>query len=93
MFKKEDKVTEERRQEILLKIKPIIAKELGIKEENITLEAKIEEDLGADSLDAIEIIMDLEEAFNIEIMDEDSEKMKTIDDIIRYLVKRENNHK
>lgn len=93
MFKKEDKIREERRQEILLKIKPIIAKELGIKEENITLEAKIEEDLGADSLDAIEVIMDLEEAFNIEIMDEDTEKMKTIDDIVRYLVKRENNQK
>ena len=88
MFKKEDKITEARRQEILLKIKPIIAKELGIKEENITLEAKIEEDLGADSLDAIEVIMDLEEAFNIEIMDEDTEKMKTIDDIVRYLTAR-----
>lgn len=93
MFKKEDKITEEKKQEILFKIKPIIAKELGIKEENIILEAKIEEDLGADSLDAIEVIMDLEEAFNIEIMDEDTEKMKTIEDIVRYLAKRENNQK
>ena len=76
----------ERKQVIFFKIRPIIAQELKIDEDKITPASKIAEDLGADSLDAIEIIMGLEEAFNIEILDEDADKMTTIDDIIIYLV-------
>ncbi|MBI5452899.1 acyl carrier protein [Candidatus Gottesmanbacteria bacterium] len=86
--KKEEKVLKERKQAISLKIKPIVARQLGIDEERIVPTAKIVEDLGADSLDAIEIVMALEEAFNIEILDEDQEKMKTVEDIVVYLVER-----
>jgi len=86
MFKKkESEIPEERKQAIFLKIKPIIAGELKIDEDKITLTSKIIEDLGADSLDAIEIVMALEEEFNIEILDDDSEKMKTVEDIVVYL--------
>lgn len=89
MFKKkESEIPENRKQSILLKIKPIIAKQLEISEERITLEAKIIEDLGADSLDAIEIVMALEESFNIEIMDEDADKMQTVEDVVVYLAER-----
>lgn len=86
--KKEVKVPEDKKQNILLKIKPIISKELKIEEDKITLNSKITEDLGADSLDAIEIVMALEEEFNIEILDEDADKMKTINDIVIYLAER-----
>lgn len=89
MFKKkESRVPDEVKREILFKIKPIIAKQLGIKEEQITLAAKLEEDLGMDSLDSIELVMALEDTFNIEIFDEDAERMLTIQDIIVYLAGR-----
>lgn len=86
MFKKKEKeVPEERKQEIFLKIRPIIAKELQVDEDKIELSSRIVEDLGADSLDSIEIAMALEEEYNIEILDVDAEKLKTIEDIVFYL--------
>lgn len=90
MFEKKEKphIPEERKQAIFQKIKPIIAKELGIDESSVTIASRLVEDLGADSLDSIEITMGLEEEFNIEILDEDGEKMKTIDDIVVYLAER-----
>lgn len=88
MFKKEDRIPENKKQELLVRIVPIIAKQLDIEQTKITLQAKINEDLGADSLDSTELVMALEEEFNIEILDEDAEKMKTIEDIIRYLASR-----
>ena len=89
MFKKKE-VPEERKQAILLKIRPILAKQLGFDENKIELKSKIVEDLGADSLDSIEIIMAIEEAFNIEILDEDAENMKTIEDVVYYLSEKVN---
>jgi len=86
--KKEDKISERRKQALFLKIKPIIAKELQIDEGKIALTSKIASDLGADSLDAIEIVMALEEEFNIEIVDAEADKMKTVDDIVVYLAER-----
>ena len=70
-----------------------IAKQLGIDEAKITLQSKLNEDLGADSLDSVQVIMALEEEFGIEILDEDAEKIKTIEDIVRYLTDREKNDK
>ncbi len=74
--------------EIFLKVKSIIAKQLGVDEAKITLQSKLNEDLGADSLDATELVMAIEEAFNIEILDEEAEKMLTVGDIVGYLSKK-----
>ncbi len=67
------------------KIKSIIAEQLGVKIEEVTPEASFIDDLGADSLDTVELIMALEEEFSIEIPDEDAEKMTTVGDAIRYI--------
>ena len=67
------------------KIKTIIAEQLGVKPEEVTPNASFVDDLGADSLDTVELIMALEEEFNIEIPDEDAEKMKTVGDAIKYI--------
>jgi acyl carrier protein len=67
------------------KIKSIIAEQLGVKAEEVTPQASFIDDLGADSLDTVELIMALEEEFNVEIPDEDAEKMTTVGDAIRYI--------
>ncbi|HRZ39382.1 MAG TPA: acyl carrier protein [Candidatus Omnitrophota bacterium] len=67
------------------KIKSIIAEQLGVKVEEAKPEASFIDDLGADSLDTVELIMALEEEFGIEIPDEDAEKMTTVGDAIRYI--------
>ena len=67
------------------KIKSIIAEQLGVKAEEATPEASFIDDLGADSLDTVELIMALEEEFNVEIPDEDAEKMSTVGDAITYI--------
>ncbi len=67
------------------KVKELIAEELGIEEDTITKESILSDDLGADSLDAIELIMAVEEAFDIEIADSDAQNMQTVMDIITYL--------
>ena len=72
------------------KIKTIIAEQLGVKPEEVTPNASFVDDLGADSLDTVELIMALEEEFNIEIPDEDAEKMKTVGDAIKYIEEKSN---
>ena len=72
------------------KVKSIIAEQLGVKAEEVTPEASFIDDLGADSLDTVELVMALEEEFGIEIPDEDAEKMNTIDDILTYLSEKVN---
>ena len=67
------------------KIKKIIAEQLGVEEEDITPDSSFVEDLGADSLDTVELVMAFEEAFGIEIPDEDAESLQTVGDAIRYL--------
>lgn len=67
------------------KIKSIIAEQLGVKAEEVTPQASFIDDLGADSLDTVELIMALEEEFNVEIPDEDAEKMTTVGDAIKYI--------
>ncbi len=67
------------------KVKEIIAEQLGIEVDQIKPESKFVDDLGADSLDVVELIMAFEEAFNIEIPDEDAEKIQTVKDVIDYI--------
>ena len=67
------------------KIRQIIAEQLGVKKEEVTDSAKFVDDLGADSLDTVELVMALEEEFGIEIPDEDAEKLATVGDALRYI--------
>ena len=67
------------------KIKEIIAEQLGVEEEVITVDTNLMKDLEADSLDAVEIIMAIEDEYDIEIPDEDAEKFQTVTDIVKYV--------
>ncbi len=67
------------------KISEIIVEQLGVKAEEVTPEASFVDDLGADSLDTVELVMALEEEFGIEIPDEDAEKIQTVGDAIKYI--------
>ena len=67
------------------KVKEIIAKELGVEREKLTNDASFMEDLGADSLDTVELVMEFEKEFNIDIPDEDAEKLRTVGDAVKYL--------
>jgi acyl carrier protein len=67
------------------KVKEIIAKELGVEREKLTNDASFMEDLGADSLDTVELVMEFEKEFNIDIPDEDAEKLRTVGDAMNYL--------
>src|SRR5829696_5035875 len=67
------------------KVKDIIEKELGVEREKLTNEASFIEELGADSLDIVELVMEFEKEFNIDIPDEDAEKLRTVGDAIGYL--------
>jgi len=67
------------------KVKDIIEKELGVEREKLTDNANFIEDLGADSLDIVELVMEFEKEFNIDIPDEDAEKLKTVGDAMAYL--------
>jgi acyl carrier protein len=67
------------------KVKDIIEKELGVEREKLTDGASFIEDLGADSLDIVELVMEFEKEFNIDIPDEDAEKLRTVGDAMAYL--------
>ncbi|MCX8057749.1 MAG: acyl carrier protein [Ignavibacteria bacterium] len=71
--------------DIQAKVKEIIMDKLGVEESQITPEASFINDLGADSLDIVELVMAFEQAFNISIPDEDSEKIQTVGDVYKYL--------
>lgn len=72
---------------IFEKVRDIVVKQLGVKEENVTLTADFANDLGADSLDTVELVMAIEEEFSIEIPDEDAEKIATLDQAIQFIQK------
>jgi acyl carrier protein len=72
------------------KITEIIVEQLGVKPEEVVPEASFVDDLGADSLDTVELVMALEEEFGIEIPDEDAEKIQTVGDAIRYIEEKAN---
>jgi acyl carrier protein len=67
------------------RVKDIIVKQLGVKPEEVTDDASFTDDLGADSLDLVEVVMALEEEFGAQIPDEDAEKIKTVGDAIKYI--------
>ena len=67
------------------KVKKIVVEQLGVAEDQVTPEAKFVEDLGADSLDQVELVMALEEAFGAEIPDEEAEKLTTVGDAIKFI--------
>jgi acyl carrier protein len=67
------------------RVKKIVSEQLGVKEEDVTTEASFVEDLGADSLDTVELVMALEEEFETEIPDEDAEKITTVKEAIDYV--------
>ena len=72
-------------EEIVQKVKQIIVSKLGVEESQITEAASFTNDLGADSLDTVELVMELEKAFNVTIADEDAEKITTVGDAINYI--------
>lgn len=76
------------KEQIFDKVKEIIVDQLGVEEDEVTPEASFIDDLGADSLDIVELIMALEEEFGLEIPDEEAEKISTVNDAVEYI--REN---
>ena len=75
--------------EIESRVKKIVVEQLGVKEEEVTADASFVDDLGADSLDTVELVMALEEEFETEIPDEDAEKIITIKDAVKYITERD----
>ena len=72
-------------EEVFEKVKGIIVEQVGVAEASVTIEASFIDDLGADSLDIVELVMALEEEFDIEIPDADAEKVTTVGDVVEYI--------
>ena len=77
-------------EEIFEKVKGIVKEQLGVEEDSIKLDATFVDDLSADSLDIVELIMGLEEAFEMEIPDNDAEKIVTVGDVVDYIKEKKN---
>ncbi len=67
------------------KVKSIVVEQLGVDESEVTPEASFIDDLGADSLDTVELVMALEEEYGVEVSDEDAEKLRTVGDVVKYI--------
>jgi len=78
------------KEEIMGKLKPVIAEQLGVDESEVTETASFTEDLNADSLDLVELIMSLEEQFGLQISDEDAEKFTTVGEAVDYIFEHTN---
>jgi acyl carrier protein len=76
-----DKSIEER-------VKEIIVDQLGVSADQVTLEAKFVEDLGADSLDTVELVMALEEEFDVEVPDDEAEKLQAVNDVVKFITSK-----
>lgn len=70
---------------IFEKVKEIVSNILGVDADEVTMESSFMDDLGADSLDVVELIMDLQDEFNLEIPDEEAEKIHTVSDVVEYI--------
>ena len=75
--------------EVFEKVKRIIVEQLSVADDTVTKEASFIDDLGADSLDVVELIMALEEEFDMEIPDSDAEKISTVNDVVEYIKERQ----
>uniref|UniRef100_A0A7C1J8N9 Acyl carrier protein n=1 Tax=Ammonifex degensii TaxID=42838 RepID=A0A7C1J8N9_9THEO len=73
---------------VFQKVKQIIVQQLGVEEDEVTIDASFVDDLGADSLDLVELVMAFEEEFEMEIPDEDAEKIRTVGDAVNYIQER-----
>ncbi|MFS0643527.1 acyl carrier protein [Siminovitchia sp. 179-K 8D1 HS] len=71
--------------DVVERVTKIIVDRLGVEESKVTLEASFRDDLGADSLDVVELVMELEDEFDMEISDEDAEKISTVGDAVNYI--------
>ncbi len=71
--------------DVFEKLREIIVEQLSVPAEQVTMHAKFQEDLGADSLDVVELVMAIEENFDIEIPDQDAEKIQTVEDAVKYI--------
>ncbi|PWI57352.1 acyl carrier protein [Sulfoacidibacillus thermotolerans] len=71
------------------RVKRIVVDRLGVEEAQVTPEASFKDDLGADSLDVVELVMELEDEFDLEISDEDAEKITTVGDVVKYIESHE----
>ena len=78
------------KEEIMGKLKPVIAEQLGVDESEVTESASFTEDLNADSLDLVELIMSLEEQFGLQISNEDAEKLTTVGEAVDYIYEHTN---
>jgi len=81
-------MSEKEMQDVLAKVKEMVASQLGKSEDEITPESSFIEDLGADSLDLVELIMSMEDEFGLEISDEDAESIITVQDAINFIMER-----
>jgi len=70
---------------IFERVKKMIVEELNVPQEKVTMEARLAEDLGADSIDAVELIMNIEDEFNIQVSDEQAQSIKSVGDLVRYI--------
>jgi acyl carrier protein len=71
--------------DVLERVKRIVVDRLGVDETEVSLEANFKDDLGADSLDVVELVMELEDEFDLEISDEDAEKITTVGEVVTYI--------
>jgi acyl carrier protein len=84
-FLEEEKMAKE---EIFDKLKELVVDQLGVEEDEVTMEATMQDDLGADSLDLVDLVMSVEEEFGVKVADEDLENIKTVGDIVNYIEER-----
>ena len=76
------------KEEIFDKLKELVVDQLGVEEDEVTMEATMQDDLGADSLDLVDLVMSVEEEFGVKVADEDLENIKTDGDIVNYIEER-----
>ena len=76
------------KEEIFDKLKELVVDQLGVEEDEVTMEATMQDDLGADSLDLVDLVMSVEEEFGVKVADEDLENIKTVGDIVNYIEER-----